>query len=302
MTTESLPKLTKAPIPVQTHTLKIEDRLAKGKALRNVISRKSQKEWTPPIKRPDPIDLLIESSQGRVEELLPIRYGRMMVSPFTFFRGAASIMASDLSCTPSTGLTLVAGIGANAMIPGRQPSVVMELPPLRLPAARKQQILRQVSRRRKQPSGQEPMPVEEHMGQDPRLLEIQSGNPGETRGPISHASLERLEVTDLAGVTADRLDLTLHDVLGLTCFSLRLGLAERQQRPAVTGLDLPLGDELLIGACCLLHASGHEVRGSSGPDDPLLGVTQVGRSFHERAEGPVGGIVTSDRQLRHAHQ
>ncbi len=108
MTIESLPKLAKAPIPVQTHTLKIEERLAKGKALRDIASRKSQKEWNPPAKRPDPVDLLIESSKGRLEDLLPIRYGRMMVSPFTFYRGAASIMASDLSCTPSTGLTLVA--------------------------------------------------------------------------------------------------------------------------------------------------------------------------------------------------
>jgi uncharacterized protein (DUF2252 family) len=108
MSEESLPKLTKAPIPVQTHTLKIEDRLAKGKALRDVASRKAQKGWKPPANRPDPVDLLIESSRGRVEELLPIRYGRMMVSPFTFYRGAAAVMAADLSCTPSTGLTLVA--------------------------------------------------------------------------------------------------------------------------------------------------------------------------------------------------
>jgi uncharacterized protein (DUF2252 family) len=108
MTEESLPKLTKAPIPVQTHTLKFEDRLAKGKALRAATSRKAQKEWKPPANRPDPVDLLIESSKGRVEELLPIRYSRMMVSPFTFYRGAAAIMAADLSCTPSTGLMLVA--------------------------------------------------------------------------------------------------------------------------------------------------------------------------------------------------
>jgi len=108
MIEESLPNLTKAPIPVQTHTLKAKERLAKGKALRDVASRKAQKDWKPPAQRTDPIDLLIESSQGRVEELLPIRYGRMMVSPFTFYRGAAAIMASDLSCTPSTGLTLIA--------------------------------------------------------------------------------------------------------------------------------------------------------------------------------------------------
>ena len=108
MTEESLPKLTKAPIPVQTHTLRVEERIAKGKALRDVAARKAQKEWKPPADRADPVDLLIESSKGRMEELLPIRYGRMMVSPFTFYRGAAAIMAYDLSHTPSTGLTLVA--------------------------------------------------------------------------------------------------------------------------------------------------------------------------------------------------
>jgi hypothetical protein len=108
MSDESIPKLTKAPIPMQTHTLRVEERIAKGKALREVTSRKNQMEWNAPAKRTDPIDLLIENSQGRMEELLPIRYGRMMVSPFTFYRGAAAIMAYDLSHTPSTGLTVVA--------------------------------------------------------------------------------------------------------------------------------------------------------------------------------------------------
>jgi uncharacterized protein (DUF2252 family) len=107
MSDESLPKLTKAPVPVQTHTLKYEERLAKGRALREVVSRKSQKEWQAPANRADPVELLIENSRGRLEELIPIRYGRMMVSPFTFYRGAAAIMAYDLSHTPSTGLTLV---------------------------------------------------------------------------------------------------------------------------------------------------------------------------------------------------
>ena len=108
MLDESLPQLAKAPIPVQTHTLRVEERMAKGRALRDVAARKAQKEWKPPAKRADPVDLLIESSKGRVEMLLPIRYGRMMVSPFAFYRGAAAIMAYDLAHTPSTGLTLVA--------------------------------------------------------------------------------------------------------------------------------------------------------------------------------------------------
>jgi uncharacterized protein (DUF2252 family) len=108
MSEESFPKLTKALIPVQTHKLKVAERFAKGKALRDIAARNAQKEWKPPVDRADPVDLLIESSNGRIEELIPIRYGRMMVSPFTFYRGAAAIMAYDLSHTPCTGLTLVA--------------------------------------------------------------------------------------------------------------------------------------------------------------------------------------------------
>jgi uncharacterized protein (DUF2252 family) len=105
---ESLPKLAKAPVPVQTsHTLRMEERLAKGKALREVVARKAQMEFKPPSNRADPIDLLVANSKGRMEDLIPIRYGRMVVSPFTFYRGAAAIMAYDLSTTPSTGLNLI---------------------------------------------------------------------------------------------------------------------------------------------------------------------------------------------------
>ena len=105
---ESLPELTKAPIPPQTHILRLDERIAKGKALRETAPRKAQAEWKPPADRPDPVDMLVESSKGRLEELIPIRYGRMMVSPFTFYRGAAAIMAYDLAHTPSTGLTVLA--------------------------------------------------------------------------------------------------------------------------------------------------------------------------------------------------
>jgi hypothetical protein len=100
MSEESLPELTKAPIPPQTHVLRFDERLAKGKALRKIALRKAQAEWKPPADRPDPVDMLIENSKGRVEELIPIRYGRMMVSPFTFYRGAAAIMAYDLAYPP----------------------------------------------------------------------------------------------------------------------------------------------------------------------------------------------------------
>ena len=92
----------------QTHNSPVADRLARGKALRERCSRKAIAEWKPPAKRADPIDLLIENSRGRLEDLVPIRYGRMMANPFAFYRGAAAIMAYDLSQTPSTGLMVQA--------------------------------------------------------------------------------------------------------------------------------------------------------------------------------------------------
>ncbi len=108
MSDERVPVLEQAPIPLQTQTLRLEERLARGKALREKAGRKAQAEWKPAANRRDAMDLLIESSNGRMEDLLPIRYGRMVVSPFTFYRGAAAIMAYDLWRTPSTGLTLLA--------------------------------------------------------------------------------------------------------------------------------------------------------------------------------------------------
>ena len=75
-----------------------------GKALRVVCPRESHAGFQPAADRPDPIDLLVQSSEGRIEHLVPIRYGRMLASPFAFFRGAAAIMAADLSQTPCTGI------------------------------------------------------------------------------------------------------------------------------------------------------------------------------------------------------
>jgi uncharacterized protein (DUF2252 family) len=80
------------------------ERAARGKAVRAEVPRSSHAEWEPPPHRPDPVELLEEQAQTRVPELVPIRYGRMLVSPFTFFRGAAYLMASDLSGGPRTGL------------------------------------------------------------------------------------------------------------------------------------------------------------------------------------------------------
>src|SRR5689334_13283157 len=71
-----------------------EERAARGKAARNKVPT-SHGWWVPADHRPDPVALLEEQAASRVPELVPIRYGRMLVSPFTFYRGAALIMASD---------------------------------------------------------------------------------------------------------------------------------------------------------------------------------------------------------------
>src|SRR5690349_17927182 len=81
-----------------------EKRHAAGKSLRDRVPRTSHGEWTPSARRSDSVELVLESSKGRIPELLPIRYGRMMVSPFTFYRATADIMAEDLAPTPVTGL------------------------------------------------------------------------------------------------------------------------------------------------------------------------------------------------------
>ena len=85
-----------------------EERAALGKQARAGVPRSSHAAWNPPLNRPDPITLLEEQAVTRVPELVPIRYGRMLVSPFTFYRGAAAIMASDLAATPSSGLAVQA--------------------------------------------------------------------------------------------------------------------------------------------------------------------------------------------------
>ena len=82
----------------------IAERAARGKAARAEVPRSVHADWEPPPHRPDPVLLLEEQAQTRVPELVPIRYGRMLVSPFTFFRGAAYLMASDLAGGPRTGL------------------------------------------------------------------------------------------------------------------------------------------------------------------------------------------------------
>ncbi len=80
------------------------EREAIGKAARKPVPRSSQGEWAPASDRPDPVEVLERQAADRVPELVPLRYGRMLASPFTFYRGAAAIMAADLAGTPESGL------------------------------------------------------------------------------------------------------------------------------------------------------------------------------------------------------
>ncbi len=85
-------------------SLDYQQRHERGRAARRVVPRGSHAEWAPMSDRPDPVELLEAQARDRIQELLPIRYGRMMASPFAFLRGSAIIMANDLASTPKTGI------------------------------------------------------------------------------------------------------------------------------------------------------------------------------------------------------
>ena len=82
----------------------VEERLAQGKKARDLTPPSSHTGWAPATDRPDPVALLEEQNVTREPDLVPVRHGRMLVSPFTFYRGAAKIMAADLNDTPVAGL------------------------------------------------------------------------------------------------------------------------------------------------------------------------------------------------------
>jgi uncharacterized protein (DUF2252 family) len=84
------------------------ERAARGKEARAAVPRDTHDMFDPPADRPDPLALLAEQAKSRVSELVPVRWGRMMVSPFTYYRGAALPMASDLAGTPVSGLPVQA--------------------------------------------------------------------------------------------------------------------------------------------------------------------------------------------------
>ena len=85
-----------------------EEWRAKGREQRASVSRSSHAEWAPPADRPDPVAVLEEQARTRVPDLVPIRYGRMIASPFSYFRGAAAPMAWDLAHTPTTDIRVQA--------------------------------------------------------------------------------------------------------------------------------------------------------------------------------------------------
>ena len=93
----------RGPARVVAH-LTPSERVAKGRAARVAVPHRSHGDWEASADRPDPIALLEEQAQTRVPELVPIRYGRMLVSPFAFYRGGAYIMAADLAAAPNSGL------------------------------------------------------------------------------------------------------------------------------------------------------------------------------------------------------
>ena len=84
--------------------LSVDERRAQGKEARNRTPPASHTGWAAATDRPDPVGLLQEQNRTREPDLVPVRHGRMLVSPFTFYRGTAKIMAADLEGTPTAGL------------------------------------------------------------------------------------------------------------------------------------------------------------------------------------------------------
>jgi uncharacterized protein (DUF2252 family) len=90
------------------HSVPADDLIAAGKRLRDTVPRSSQGVWKRHRDRADPLEILHASDAGRQSELLPIRYGRMLQTPFTFYRGSAAVMAADLAVTPTTNIRVQA--------------------------------------------------------------------------------------------------------------------------------------------------------------------------------------------------
>ena len=91
----------------ESESLRLDQRAA-GRRLRKVVNRSAHGSWEPAPDRPDPIAVLQAQDHTRVQDLVPIRYGRMSASPFAYFRGSAAVMAADLAVTPVSGITVQA--------------------------------------------------------------------------------------------------------------------------------------------------------------------------------------------------
>jgi len=99
------PDMSPESVATPVEHLSLQERTAIGRQARREVPRSSHAAWEAPAGRPSPVELLEQQAATRVPELVPLRYGRMLVSPFTFYRGAAYLMASDLSGLPRTGIT-----------------------------------------------------------------------------------------------------------------------------------------------------------------------------------------------------
>ena len=86
----------------------VDERLAAGKAMRKTVSRQSHRTFEPGGSRVDPIEILARQNATRSQKLVPVRFGRMLASPFAFLRGSAAVMAADLAHTPTTGFFVYA--------------------------------------------------------------------------------------------------------------------------------------------------------------------------------------------------
>ena len=103
-----LPRSTATGLEASRQRMTPAERRVRGKAARAEVPRESHAEWKPSKDRPDPVALLESQGAQRVPDLVPVRYGRMMETPFTYYRGAALPMASDLARTPASGIIVQA--------------------------------------------------------------------------------------------------------------------------------------------------------------------------------------------------
>jgi Uncharacterized protein conserved in bacteria (DUF2252) len=93
---------------VRPARMDVAARRAAGRAARRRLPRRLHRDWEPPPDRADPLEILQAQAATREQDLVPIRYGRMLSSPFAFFRGGPAIMANDLAGTPTSGITVQA--------------------------------------------------------------------------------------------------------------------------------------------------------------------------------------------------